>query len=416
MALDSDLRQAYYISPSGNKFEFNYDSKLSRETDLKTATFTFPERDGALVVPLGTGGRRYSLTILFFGPDQLKNAAMFEEALKERGYGELRHPLYGVVKVVPVGTITLSDDVVAGIGVTTLSVTFAETITDTTNVHSEVEQKDEINKKLDSFEDEAALEFAEDLEITSIKNNIKTSNSLKDVMGIVTNALNKVAAAEKEVFSKIQKLEAELSSSVDNLVNSVKNIAIQTIKIMRLPSQMKANVFGMIEAYSEVTKNIISKFKNELPGLVSARNQWVIARLMLESATVCCASCVASQDKGVFKSRAETINAAVSILSIYDSIVEFEEKKIKNNYVLETGKGFNAMRDIVILSVAQIIQNSFSLPTKKVIILGRDRQIIELVYELYGNLDKLDEFIIDNNINYNELEVIPMGREVFCYV
>lgn len=416
MALDSDLRQAYYISPSGNKFDFNYDSKLSRETDLKSATFTFPERDGALVVSLGTGGRRYSLTILFFGPYQLKNAAKFEDALKERGYGELRHPLYGVVKVVPVGTIILSDDVVAGIGVTSLSVTFAETITDTTAIHSEVEQKDEINKKLDSFENDAALEFAEDLKDLSIKGNIWTSNLIKNGIDIVTNVLNKVVAAEKEVYSKIQKLESELSSSVDNFVNSVKDIAIQTIKIMRLPSQMGANVFGMIEAYSEVSKNLISKFTNDPQGIENATNQWVISRLMLESVAVCCASGAAVQDKDVFKSRAETINAAVSILSIYDSIVEFEEKKIKNNYVVETSKGFNAMRDIVILSVAQIIQNSFSLPTKKVIILGRDRQIIELVYELYGNLDKLDEFIIDNNINYNELEVISMGREVFCYV
>ena len=74
------------------------------------------------------------------------------------------------------------------------------------------------------------------------------------------------------------------------------------------------------------------------------------------------------------------------------------------------------MRDVVSMSIQHIIECSFSLPNRKSIILGEDRQIIELVYELYGNLDKLDEFIIDNNLNYNEIEVIPMGREVAYYV
>ena len=45
MAQITDLREACYTSPSGKKFYFEYDSKLSSETDLKTATFTFPDKD-----------------------------------------------------------------------------------------------------------------------------------------------------------------------------------------------------------------------------------------------------------------------------------------------------------------------------------------------------------------------------------
>ena len=74
------------------------------------------------------------------------------------------------------------------------------------------------------------------------------------------------------------------------------------------------------------------------------------------------------------------------------------------------------MRDIVSASVNLIVNNSFSLPSRKVVLLGQDRQVIELIYELYGDMSKLDEFIIDNNLSYNELEVIPMGREVAYYV
>ena len=106
MAWDTDIIEAVYTAPSGKKYNFQYDSKLSSETDLKTATFTFPERDGALVVPLGVGGRRFAFTCYFYGKNSNKDADAFENGLKERGYGELQHPIYGTHKVVPTGTIT----------------------------------------------------------------------------------------------------------------------------------------------------------------------------------------------------------------------------------------------------------------------------------------------------------------------
>jgi hypothetical protein len=52
------------------------------------------------------------------------------------------------------------------------------------------------------------------------------------------------------------------------------------------------------------------------------------------------------------------------------------------------------------------------------ITLNRDRNFIELCAELYGGVDNyyLDRFISENNLNIDELEIIPMGREVSYYV
>ena len=74
------------------------------------------------------------------------------------------------------------------------------------------------------------------------------------------------------------------------------------------------------------------------------------------------------------------------------------------------------MRDVVFMSLRMMLNQSFNLDTRKIIKLGRDRQLVELLYELYGNLDRVDEFIIDNKITYNELIILPMGREVAYYV
>jgi hypothetical protein len=55
---------------------------------------------------------------------------------------------------------------------------------------------------------------------------------------------------------------------------------------------------------------------------------------------------------------------------------------------------------------------------RRTIILDRDRNFIELCAELYGTVDNyyLDRFISENDFSIDELEIIPMGREVSYYV
>lgn len=416
MAWDSDLIEACYTAPSGKKFYFDYDSNLTSETDLKSATFTFPERDGALVVPLGIGGRRFPFTCFFYGKTSKKEADDFEQGLKERGYGELQHPLYGVHKVVPTGVIARSDDVVSGVGVASVAVTFAETIVDVASVNSEVVQNDVINAKADDFEKKSVWEFCNSIGQATIKGAIWVSNMYKEGTKIVADSLREIAKTEKSIYTKFQTIENELFNSIDNMINEAEAVSVETNKLFRLPAMASAEVSNRVSSYVQAVKGIITQFKNVPAGFENAKNQWVSVRLMLESLTVSCASGIAVTDKTQFKSREEAVNAASAILGLYDSVVDFEEKNISKDYFVETGEGFNAMRDVVAASVSQIIDNSFSLPTRKSVVLGRDRQIVELLYDLYGNLDRMDEFIIDNNINYNELEVIPMGREVAYYV
>jgi hypothetical protein len=53
---------------------------------------------------------------------------------------------------------------------------------------------------------------------------------------------------------------------------------------------------------------------------------------------------------------------------------------------------------------------------QKTITLDRDRQVIELCAELYGTTDCVDDFIIENNFNIDEIELLPMGKKVSYYV
>lgn len=419
MASVNDLREACYTAPSGKKFFFDYDSKLSSETDLKTATFTFPDKDGALVVPLGVGGRRFSFSCNFYGKRCLKDANDFEAGLKETGYGELIHPLYGVHKVVPTGSISRSDDVVSGINVSTVSVTFSETLVDSSILNSEVVSTDEINSSVDNFEKKSTLEFVKDFTVARVQDAIWIGNMFKKGLKIATDSIEKIAKVEKAVYGKWNEIQSELYDSIDDFIAAVDDVAIQTIKLLRLPANTSINADAKIEGYSSAARDIIRNFRNDPANFNNAKNQWNSTRLMLDSLVVACASGVAISDSKnsiAFKSREEAVKAATNIAELYDDIIGFEEKRVGKDYFVEIGESYTAVHDVVSLSIQKIIDFSFSLPTRKSIVLGEDRQIIELVYDLYGNLDKLDEFIVDNKLNYNEIEIIPMGREVAYYV
>ena len=379
------------------------------------------------------------MTCFFYGKYAKRQADNFEEGLKETGYGELIHPLYGIHKVVPTGSISRSDDVVSGINVSSVAVTFSETIIDSSVLSSEIVSIDSINLAVDRFEKKSVWQFVKDFTVARVHDAIWLGKMFKKGMKIVSDAIEKIAKIEKSIYTKWDEIQSELYDSIDEFVAAVDDVAIQTIKLIRLPANTSINAGAKIEGYSSAARDIIRNFKNDPVNYNNAKNQWNVTRLMLESLVVACASGVAvsvssgtgskasgskssnSSVQGLknnvaFNSREEAVKAATAIAELYDDVIEFEEQRVGEDYFVETGESYAAMYDVVSLSIQQIIDFSFSLPTRKSFILGEDRQIIELVYELYGSLNKLDEFIIDNKLSYNEIEIIPMGREVAYYV
>jgi hypothetical protein len=113
--------------------------------------------------------------------------------------------------------------------------------------------------------------------------------------------------------------------------------------------------------------------------------------------------------------RADAVNAANDIIALYHSVLEFLDVKIeKNVFVDDDSTASLALSETVWKSVRLIMDAASSLSLRKIIRLDRDRQVIELCAELYQSVDDaiIDAFITENNLSLNELETIPMGREV----
>jgi prophage DNA circulation protein len=127
MPWDDRLIEAAYTGPDGVRRLFIY-TNVGEQVTKRTSTYDFPNVDGTYVQDLGHSGRRYQLKVIISGPDHDLEASAFMNALLLPGVGVLEHPMYGVKRVVPTGSITRRDDLVSAANQSVFEVTFWETV------------------------------------------------------------------------------------------------------------------------------------------------------------------------------------------------------------------------------------------------------------------------------------------------
>jgi hypothetical protein len=116
-------------------------------------------------------------------------------------------------------------------------------------------------------------------------------------------------------------------------------------------------------------------------------------------------------------SREESVQVINNLLAMLEVTKSFQDSKIENDVIVDANSNTYLLLNELVYSCVQLIMNaSLSLPMRRTITLDQDRQIIELVCELYGSVDFIDKFIADNDLSADELEVLPMGREVTYHV
>lgn len=433
-----ELNDIKYTSPSGKEFSFVFDN-VFKETDLKTATFTFPEKDGAYIQSLGRGGRRFPLTCIFTGELCMQKADEFEAALEERGIGSLRHPVYGTRAVVPTGTIKREDGLVTEVNTSTVTVTFSETNTNKEILQSVTESSSEISAAAEVFVDNAIDEFVASISLDSAPEVLQVENLCKDTAKIICDQIDDYAdmvATKKnfnlnDITNGAYKAMRKIVNSATAPINDIRGYAATLLKLMRLPATIVSMPGEIITAYANMVRDIVKKFKNDPFGDNKVRNQYAMMKLSLHGAI--CAICEgttfacgqsSSSDGGLgdgtqdgFTSREDAITAAEKVQEVYETVKEKLDSEVGKDVMIETSESYSALLEVYQKSIALILNTAFSLRKRRVIVLGKDRQVIELLAELYGDVDShIDEFIIDNNLMMDELKILPMGKEVAYYV
>jgi len=470
---DRELLEAKYTAPSGKEFTFLYET-LSKKTELKTGVFTFPDVNGAHVQHQGGGPVSYPMTCIFNGDDHVKKAEKFEAALHERETAELQHPVYGIRKVIPTGNISRDNDLINKLNESTVTVTFTENITDDP-VNLEAVTADELETSFEEFTEAAAAEFAESITVENISEQLQLQSSLELQANILNDNLADIVSADPSGKGKADFLTTmkELKNSIKSLLNKAEN-AVQkylntarlALRIMKMPSRIIVNITEKIKGYTQLVTQIKTQFKNDPYGINKIKNAFASTRLVLTGAVASLAvgsalsiaanaanskreasgagssssgggsasSGGGSSGRGSGSSSSGSYSAssgvtprageaavatAIQLNDMLKTIQEFEDTKIEqNNFIDSNASSYLLLIELVHNSINLILNVSFSLPMRRIIKLDRDRNFIELCAELYGSVDNyfLDKMIIENNLNIDDLEIIPMGREVSYYV
>ena len=455
---DRDLLEAKYTAPSGKEFIFFWE-KQNRTTELKTGIFPFPDRDGAHVQHQGGGPISYAMTCIFNGVNHVQTANDFELALHERDIGELQHPVYGIKKVIPTGNISRDNDLISSLNESQVTITFTETMI-SDPVSLEAVTADELAESFDDLMEAAAVDFAASLTVENISEQLQIQSALNIQANLLNENLSTIAPDNPDFLTTIGELRSNIKTMFNNMeklkVNSL-NVARLALNAMKIPSKITINIMEKMRGYSTLTAQITNQFRNDPFGINNIKNTFASTRIALTGAVASIAIGAAlgiaqnatnnrqaenagsggkfsagsgggtsggadsggGSGSGGVISREVAVTLALELKSLFSTIQNYEDEKItKNNFVDSNATAYLLLNQLVNNSINLIFNVALSLPMKRIIKLDRDRNIIELSAEIYGSVNNffIDKLIVENNLSIDDLEIIPMGREVSYYV
>lgn len=442
MAWTEEISEAAYTSPSGKRIVFNYEPSVEKSTSLKTSESVFPDLDGAEIQSLGLGGKKFPMTAIFSGENCIKEADEFEELLCERGYGELEHPIYGKYVVVPTGEIGRSDNLVSGANESKVKITFSETLSDRTFPDSDISAVDSLDAAMESYEEAAVASFVDTVSLETTDDKIQLQATLKAQSDTMFKGVEKIAEKSGDLEEKqgllqdLQNMKENVSNWIakpDTIKPNLENIARTLIQAARLPSKLIIGALAKIEAYASIIKDLINNVKKDPVGLKAIANQFAATSSMIGSvvaslgfgaaytaflsSTSPSASGSSKNIAGSLKSRADVLSVSAAIRTYFEDYVAYMDSQTNKNAFVDTGEAYSALLETVVAAVQVLEAVSFSMASVRTLKLSEDRQLFELLTELYGKdgFNRIDEFITDNALTANEIVMIPMGREVRFY-
>ena len=413
MAWTDRLKEAVYISPSGVALRFDFED-VSRNFDKRTTAFETSGKDGTYIQDSGRGGRRFPMKIFLSGANYDLEANAFEEALGERGRGKLQHPLDGTFDVVPFGTISRLDALVTAGNQAIITVVFWETTDLFPTTQGDAGAA--LVASLDSFNQSMAAELAEDLDLGSAVEETTFIDEYEAILARVEDAMRPIAETQEDVRVKFEAVSSSISRGIDVLIDEPLALARQTLLLVQLPGQAATSITARLDGYNNLFQDLLERVGIQEKSDSDSRssNRFHTADMYASGFVT---GSVVSVLSHTFQTKPEALGAAEVILDQFAELVAWRDDNYASLEEVDTGESYQALQETVALTAGFLVDLSFSLKQERRITLTRGRSIIDLVAELYGEVDsQLDFFINSNNLTGSEILQVPAGREVVFYV
>ena len=399
------LREAALTAPDGTRITFDFED-VSKSFDKKTSAFDAPDADGTYIQEFGNTGGKYPIRIFFWGSDYDIEAANFEKNLRQRGDFTLDHPAYGVIKVVPFGTISRKDSLTSAGNQAVFDITFWET-TGLIYPSSQQDSESSIPSAVDSCNRAAANLFSGKVDLSTVFNQSQLNGEYTAVFDITRQAIESLASVDADVNTLFNTISQSIDSSLDLLITDPEALAAQTIILIQSVTDLDIDIKGKLSVFSNLGR---------LLRVRKPKNNNALQTFDLYCNTYLAAS-VMSVAGATFSTKQDAVSAAEDLLAQLDEVVTWRDDNYNALSVVDTGESYAPLLDSVALAAGYLVASSFDLKQEYSLVLDRARTIIDLAGELYGEIDEKLNFLIDtNNFSGSEIMEIPKGRTVLYYV
>ena len=407
MAYADRLRKLRYTSPSGQEFTLFFDD-VSRSGGKKAPVSEFPGQDQGAVQDLGETTPAFNISCYIAGMDYDREADRLWDALAEDGPGILDHPRWGRVSVLP-SSRDQSESFVDRAGRAVFNIEFVRAEVrsfEYPNISAAVDDQiaADVGAAVTEIEDSfAGVEITETRSITGI------SGKITGAITTVSNTFNQMTGVNDQIRSDLNSLTNEITNNVDTLVQAPQQLMESMLQLYRTPAAVAIDVKEKIQAYEKIFTGLADGFVEatelygEAFGLIATANMAGIALAAAESTT-----------GGNIPNRTQA-GDIVDLLSALDAKISDTIEEIEAAGDFSAGYVIPGMVSAAVSkALGNLIDRSLALPTERKVILDGYKTPIELVWEFYGDVsnDLLDEFIEYNDLQGNDILLIPMGAEV----
>lgn len=419
MGWEDRQKEASYKGPvSGKTFVFQWE-KAEESFDKNATIFKFPDKDGAEIVSLGTGEHRFPITAFVSGDDYDLRTQEFMDILEEKGNGVLSHPIYGLKTVQPV-TVNRKDDTTENANQASIAILFIES-SEIAAKGTQEDIKNRIDDAQKDFNKDTPKEYKDQKRQDSAQDSANSEARIGNELTQMDKILAPIAAFNEDVNTFYQAVNLSINNNLTDLIGKPFTMASQIITLIKTPGRIVQSFSLRVSGYADIATQLrasstITSITND------SRNNLLENTFMLATCIAALAETILLEN---FKTKNEALTAAAILLDFHAlnrDFIELEESKFQDTpleLLLYGDSEMNNTLNLIVEETASALASlSFNLQQERIIELVRDRNLIELAFELYGNLDPetLDLLISSNNLTGEEIILIPKGRLILYYV
>lgn len=396
MAFDEEIRNCIYKSPSGEVFTLSFDdSEIT--ASKKLAVHEFPQTDNSNIQDLGNATVTIPLKVFFSGDDYKQKADEFWDALGEKGKAELKHHRLGNIKVIP-QTWTRTESLVEGLGRIDFSITFLR-VSDFVGFPVTATSYGGGLKATKDSAFSVMQDNALDLSPSGVADRLKLKEDVLSTFEKFEESLKDVIAQNADLQALVLGGIDEISKKIDKYISTPLEFVRSMLDLVNLPAKVIASVKSKIEGYKGALKGAISVLPRTLAQSMNRSN--TIAAICLSMGEAVTVGDIRSKKEADYI--IDTLTAAVSEglgeldKAYYPDVVAsiLESQSVTREYLKNIKK---------------------SLKGEKIIEIETERTLIDVLAEVSGSIEELDEFVEYNELQGQELLLIPRGRHLVYYV